>query len=280
MTPFDHAISWLQADMETPASYGLFHIVACILTLLAAAFSVWRFRDADDKTARRILFGAWVVLVALEVYKQLVFSMDVTDGIADWSYKWYAFPFQFCSSPLYVLPFAVFPRSERIRNAVMAFLATFSLFGGLAVMAYPGDVFISMIGINIQTMVHHGSQIVLGVFAVALYRKRLSWRFFLGGLVPFCVLSAAAMGLNLAVPAMLNAHGITDFTFNMFYVARDGRCSIPVLSWIQANMPYPVFFISYVLTLGFGGGLVTAGMGGIRYVSGWIREKRKKSSMQ
>ena len=247
MTPFDHAISWLQADMETPVSYGLFHIVACILTLLAAAFLVWRFRDAEDKTARRILFGAWVVLVALEVYKQLVFSMDVTDGVADWSYKWYVFPFQFCSSPLYILPFAVFPRSERIRNAVMAFLATFSLFGGLAVMAYPGDVFISIIGINLQTMVHHGSQIVLGVFAVALYRKRLSWRFFFGSLVPFCVLSAVAMGLNLAVPAILNAHGITDFTFNMFFISHRFPCTLPVLSGIYPVVPYPVFLLLYLV---------------------------------
>lgn len=247
MNVFERILYWLQAEMETPASYGLFHIVACILTLLAAAFLVWRFRDAEDKTARRILFGAWVVLAALEVYKQLVFSMDVTDGVAEWSYKWYAFPFQFCSSPLYVLPFAVFPKSERIRNAVMAFLATFSLFGGLAVMAYPGDVFISMIGINIQTMVHHGSQIVLGVFAVALYRKRLSWRFFLGSLVPFCVLSAAAMGLNLAVPAILNAQGITDFTFNMFFISHRFPCTLPVLSGIYPVVPYPVFLLLYLV---------------------------------
>ena len=113
MTPFDHAISWLQADMETPASYGLFHIVACILTLLAATFLVWRV--------------------------------------------------------------------------------------------------------------------------------------FFGSLVPFCVLSAVAMGLNMAVPAILNAQGITDFTFNMFFISHRFPCTLPVLSGIYPVVPYPVFLLLYLV---------------------------------
>ena len=268
MNMFEKIIYWLQADMEPPTSYGLFHIVACILTLLATAFLVWRFRDAEDKTVRRILFGAWVVLVALEVYKQLVFSMDVTDGVADWSYQWYVFPFQFCSSPLYVLPFAIFPRSKRIRNTVMSFLATFSFFGGLAVMAYPGDVFIGMIGINFQTMVHHGSQVVLGVLMVAWNRRRMDKVFFAKGVIVFAILVAVAMILNFGVHAALVSAGMGDLTFNMFFISPYHPCTLPVLSLVYPAVPYPVFLVLYLLGFSAVAGIVFGMEAGILHLIG------------
>ena len=247
MNIFERIVYLLQVDMTPPASYGIWHICFLLLTVAASVCAVWRLRDVTEKTLRRFLLAVWVVLVALEVYKQLVFSLDVTDGIADWSYQWYAFPFQFCSSPLYVLPFAIFPKSDRIRSAVMSFLATFSFFGGLAVMAYPGDVFISMIGINIQTMVHHGSQVVLGVLMVAWNHRRMDKVFFAKGIAVFAILSAVAMILNLGVHAALVSAGMGDLTFNMFFISPYHPCTLPVLSLIYPVVPYPVFLLLYLV---------------------------------
>lgn len=247
MNPFERILYLLQADMETPASYGVWHIFFLLLMTATSVFAVWRFRDASEKTGRKLLLALWITLGALEIYKQLVFSMSVTDGIADWSYQWYAFPFQFCSSPLYVLPFAIFPKNERIREAVMCFLATFSLFGGLAVMAYPGDVFISMIGINIQTMVHHGSQVVLGILMVTWNRRRMNKTFFAKGVIVFVILAAVAMLLNLGVHAGLVAAGMGDLTFNMFFISPYHSCTLPVLSLIYPVVPYPVFLTLYLV---------------------------------
>ena len=268
MSIFERILYLLQADMETPASYGVWHICFLLLTAAASVLAVWRFRNASEKTLRKLLLGVWIGLAALEVYKQLVFSLDVTDGVASWSYQWYAFPFQFCSSPLYVLPFAVFPKSDRIRSAVMSFLATFSLFGGLAVMAYPGDVFISMIGINIQTMVHHGSQVVLGILLAAWNRRRMGKVFFAGGIAVFAILAAVAMLLNLGVHAALAAAGMGDLTFNMFFISPYFDCTLPVLSAIYPVVPYPVFLALYLL--GFSavaGGIFTLEKG-ILYLTG------------
>lgn len=247
MSLFERIVHWLQADMTTPASYGVWHICFVLLTVAASVCAVWRLRNATEKKLRQFLLAVWLVLVALELYKQLVFSLDVTDGIADWSYPWYAFPFQFCSSPLYVLPFAVFPKSDRIRGAVMSFLATFALFGGLAVMAYPGDVFISMIGINIQTMVHHGSQVILGVLMVAWNRRRMDKVFFAKGIAVFAILAAVAMILNLGVHAALVSAGMGDLTFNMFFISPYHPCTLPVLSLIYPVVPYPVFLTLYMV---------------------------------
>ena len=246
MSFFEKIVMCLQAEMETPALYGAFHIMFALLTIACSAFLIWKFHDADEKTTRRILLGTWIAIAVLEIYKQIVFSMDVSDGVATWSYTWYAFPFQFCSSPLYVLPFAALLKEGRAKDATMSFLSTFALFGGLVVMIYPGDVFIGMIGINIQTMVHHGSQVVIGLFLAARNRHRFSFKFFLMGIIPFAILSAIAMGLNEVVHVFLTNKGLTD-TFNMFFISRHHDCTLPVLSSIAPKLPYPAFLMVYLL---------------------------------
>lgn len=247
MNLFEKIVYALQIGMETPTLYGAWHIVFLLLTIAASVLLVWRYRDASDRTLRKLLLVIWVVMVALEVYKQLVFSMDVSDdGVASWAYQWYAFPFQFCSTPLFALPFLIWMKEGRVRDAIMAFLSTFSLFAGLAVMLYPADVFIGMIGINIQTMVHHGVQVALGVLLAARYHHRLDRRFYLGSLAVFSVFAAVAMALNLGVHALLVAGG-SDATFNMFFISPYHDCTLPVLSAIDPLVPYPVFLLIYLV---------------------------------
>ncbi len=246
MSPFEKFIRILQASMKTPQSYGLWHVVCLLLTAGLAVFLILRFRDAEDKTVRRILFAAWLVMALLEIYKQLVFSMKVSDGVASWDYQWYAFPFQFCSTPLYALPLLVFMKEGRARDAVMTFFSGFSLFAGLAVMFYPGDVFIDMIGINVQTMVHHGLQVALGLFLAAYNRRRLNKKSFLGSLVVFYIFVAAAMVMNAAVYRMFAVKGI-DETFNMFYISPHYDCTLPLLSEVYRAVPYAVFLLIYLV---------------------------------
>ena len=247
MTFFEKLIYALQADMTTPSLYGIWHIAFFLLTIVCTVLLVWKFRDTSDKTLRRLLLVVWITLVVLEAYKQLVYSMHVTDGVASWRYQWYAFPFQFCSTPLYALPFIIFTKESRLRDAFMGFLATFSLFGGLAVMIYPGDVFIETIGINIQTMVHHGSQIVIGIFLVAYNRRRMNLGFFLVGLIPFYAFSALAMALNLGAHAALTAAHMEDTVFNMFFISPYHDCTLPVLEAIYPQVSYPVFLLLYLV---------------------------------
>ena len=271
MSLFEKLVMCLQASTETPPSYGLFHIASLLLTIAITTLLIWKFRDAEEKTVRRILLGTWITIAILEVYKQIVFSMTVTDGVASWGYAWYIFPFQFCSSPLYVLPFAIFLKEGRAKDAAMSFLSTFALFGGLAVMLYPGDVFTYMIGINIQTMVHHGSQVVIGLFLAARNRHRFSFKFFLMGIIPFAILSAVALGLNEIVHLYLTNNGLAGTTFNMFFISRHHPCTLPVLSTLAPKLPYPVFLMVYL----FGFALAASIIFGLE--SGCIRPAKRSS---
>ena len=237
-------------QIACPVSYGGFHIVSLILIASITVAICKLSKDKDEKTERKIAFWFWIVILSLEIYKQLNYSISFEDGNFVWDYRWYIFPFQFCSSPLYVLPLVAFLPSGKVREALVAFLATFSLFAGLAVCIYPNDVYVETLGIDIQTTIHHGSQVILGIFfalkrlpLVTLNRKK---NYLLGAVSVFSAFAGVAMLLNIAGYHLLNAFGI-DETFNMFFISPYFDCTLPILSLIDDLIPYPVFLILYLL---------------------------------
>ncbi|MBO5879168.1 MAG: YwaF family protein, partial [Clostridia bacterium] len=194
-------------------------------------------------------------ILLLEVYKQINFAFDYNEGDPIWDYAWYSFPYQFCSMPLYVLPFIAFLNNGKVRNACIAFMTYFSLIGGIVVFIYPGDVFIQTIGINIQTMVHHGSQLVLGIYFAVYNRRKFGFKYFLSAIPVFVVLFCGAMLLNFAVHAYFMKNGIGD-TFNMFFVSPYYDCTLPVFSSIYQAVPYPIFLFLYILGMSIGASLI------------------------
>ena len=244
MSAFEKILTFLRFEMESPGNYSPFHIVFLLLTIAVTAFLIWRFRDSNEKTARRILLGAWITLVIFEVYKQVIFSYD-GNAATPWSYPWYIFPFQLCSNPLYVFPFAAFLKKGPAKDAVVSFLATFSVFGGLAVMFYPNDVFTGVGGVNVQTMVHHGTQVAIGIFLAARHRRNWSLKVFLKGVIPFAILSAIAIGLNEIMYAHFTSNGI-DATFNMFYISPYFENTLPIYSDVHKAVPAPWNVLIYI----------------------------------
>lgn len=239
MTEFLH---FLDGQMECPPSYGVFHLTAVALVLVATVLLCLFAKDVKDRRFRLIVLIVWIVLVLFETYKQINFSFNYNDGNPYWDYQWYAFPFQLCSSPIYILPFIFLSKEgSLVRTATVAFSATYVLFAGLAVMAYPGDVFIRTIGINIQTMVWHGSQVLLGIYFLVRYRRELTLKFFIAAIPVFVIMVSVAMALNLIVP------NFTTETFNMFYISPLFPCTLPVLSGFWGKMPWILFLLLYLV---------------------------------
>ena len=248
MNFFHTILDLMNLEMPTPTLYGWFHILALIATIAVTVLLVVKFRDCDDRTFRRIVLIAWLLIFIPEIYKQLLYSLHYAeDGSIFWDYQWYAFPFQFCSSPLFIYPLIVWLRDGMLRNMAIAFTAFFCFFGGLAVMLYPGDVFIDAIGINIQTMLNHGGQVVIGIFCAARYRKALSNRFWLSSLPVFGVLFLIATILNIAAHYLFPLFGI-DETFNMFFISPFHDTTLPVLSMFNG---LPHIFLSLIYLVSF-----------------------------
>lgn len=269
MNLFESVLYHLSGRMEIPAGYGVFHLICFALVILITVFLCLKFGKASQKTEKILLLSAWGVLVILEIYKQLLYSINFTDPVT-WDYQWYSFPFQFCSSPLYLFPLAALIKNERARDAVRMFLATFSLFAGLAVMFYTNDVFSTYIGINLQTMIHHGAMVIFGVYLGGrlLREGKMTLPYFLRGCLVFVIMLLIALILNLCAPLF------TDELFNMFYIGPNFPCTLVILDRIYLNVPYILFFIIYTLGFSFAALLIFCGQIFLR--PSWYKSRKSK----
>ncbi len=247
-----------------PAAFGRFHILSVVLILLLFVLMViFRRRlPRGERALHRSLLLFGVGLLLLEIGKQITYSY--TPGMG-WAYNWDRFPFQFCSTPIYAALVAMCLPDGRVRRAILAFLATYSPVAGCAVLFYPAaDVFHEIVFLNVHTMLWHGAMLLFGLYLWLTEAVRPSVRTARNAALVYLPTPLIALVLN-------EAEHLWDFageyTFNMFYISRYGNCMIPLLSWVQDNAPYPLFFASYVVLLGMGGALVTAGMGIIRRAS-------------
>lgn len=242
MSFFENLLRLLDLRMEQPGLYGWFHLLCLILT---AAVTVWlcvRHRTAPPEKIRRLVLVTAIVVAVLEVYKQINFGFSYTDGIT-FDYAWYAFPFQFCSTPMYVGLLAGLTQKGKVHTAACAYLATYAVFAGICVMLYPSTVFVDVIGINIQTMVCHGSMIVIGIYLLCSGYVKLEHKTIFKAMPVFgiCVLLAAGMNEIAHVTGLLE----TD-TFDMFFISPYCEPSLPVYSLVQGVVPFPWSLVIYI----------------------------------
>lgn len=246
MTPLDEFLSWLQGTMPLPTMFGLFHIMSLIVVTAVTVFVAIKYRHGGEKTLRIILLAMAITTLTFELYKQLVFSFhyDSVNEVSYWSYQWYAFPFHFCSITMYLAPVAAFLKPGKVRQALFNFLGTFGLFGGLAVMIYAEPVLINMIGISIQTMIHHGSQVVIGVFLLASGRVQFNYKAMLGASIVFVIPVFMSIIMNV-VFYQINRTSLG--VFNMFWISPYFATDLPILSLIKPSVHYLVFVLIYIV---------------------------------
>ncbi|MCQ2413412.1 MAG: YwaF family protein [Clostridia bacterium] len=239
-----------QVTMEAPGNYGKFHLISFALMVLVTVLVCLIFKRCSLKTERVVVGLFWALIMVLEIVKQLTLGFVMKDGVIIFDYSWWSFPFQLCSTPLYTLPFAVFLKKGRMRDAFVAYSALFAIFGGIVVMVYPNDVFTTMTYLNYQTMIHHSTQIVTGVFLGVRYLRKFTLRFYLGAMEVFAFLSALALGMDLVIPDLIGE------SFNMFYISPKYPNHLPILSTVYASVPYPVFLIAYLVGFGIAAALI------------------------
>ena len=261
----------LKYKAPVPKIFGLSHIIAFVLVIGLAVFLSIRFKNADEKTVRRILLVTTLVTIAFEIYKQIVFNFSFDGQSITFDYQWYVFPLQFCSTPMYVGLLAALIKKEWLHKSLCAFLATYGLFAGLTVIAYPGDVFTSTVGINIQTMVCHGLMVSNGIFLLASGYVRPRHKSMLYALPVFSAFVVLAMILNEVVyySGILNGD-----TLNIFFISRHFEPTLPLYSTIQNVIPYPFCVFFYIFGFSTASYLLLLINIGIRKLISLIRAKK------
>ena len=233
----------LDAEMTCPLPYGWFHLLFFAVSIIAGVLLCIFFKDAEKYAPRVVLITA-VTVILLEVYKMINFGFSYEDGIS-YSFPWSSFPWQFCSTPMYVGLLAGLIRRGAVHRSLCAYLATYAMFAGLCVMIYPNSVFIDTIGINIQTMICHGSMLSIGIYLLGSGYVKAEHKTVLHALPVFCAAVAVAMGLN---EWAYRTGMLEDHYFNMFYFSPHTDPHLPLYSNVQnaLGVDNPLSFIIYV----------------------------------
>ena len=243
---YDLKTNW-ELKGELFSNYGWYHLMWLGIMIVATIVLTLVFaRKHNKKVDDRVIFSIGALLLEIEIYKQVFYTIDAGH------YQWYAFPFQFCSVPMYVAFIAPLIKNEKVKEAMYKFLAFFGLLAGLAVMLYPDTCLNTRyISILIHTMLWHSSMVVMGVYLVVArkYGQNI-FKEVLPGSIVFVIILAIAIIANIIAYKTyfgIPEKNIYNDTFFLMYVSPYYDSPLPILSNIKASVPYPIFMLSYIM---------------------------------
>ena len=235
-------IHFLQGKMEEPGLFSWFHLVMLIPIIAAAILIPLFFKDAKEKTYKRILLIIWIVLLIFELFKQLVLALHYGSP-SYWEYSVRDFPFSICSMVYYFVPIILFVNKEKhpkIVDTAIGYMSFITLTMGIIVCIYTKMVTSELIYINIQTLVHHGALVVLGVYIYVWNRRTITIKTFYRTLIAF--------GITAVIAILINVAFHPNF-INMFFINPMRITNLPIGNIVQEKAGYPVYLIGFLATI-------------------------------
>lgn len=251
MNFFYRILLFLQRKMNTPTTFGWFHLLCILLSIIVLVFLYKKRSNYSERQLKTLLFNYGIISFVLELLKQLIwsFNYDSITGLVTWDYNWYAFPFQLCSTPIYVALMCSFMKNSKVRNALLSYLAFFTMLGGIATVIYPESCFTGDILINIHTMWLHCGSLVVSIYLLFTRAVEIKLENLKHAFLVFLIFVIWAEGLNVF---MYNSGILNGETFNMFYISPYFVSSLPVFDLIQENVPFVFYIKIYIITLFLG----------------------------
>ncbi len=121
------------------------------------------------KFSDRLFFLCGVLMLCSEIWKQLVLTFALGNGIYDW---WYV-PFQLCSVPMYILLAYPWLRREGIRRTLLAFLMSYCLMSGIIVFADTSGLQYPIPELTAHSYIWHLLLILIGIGSGITYCRSL-----------------------------------------------------------------------------------------------------------
>ena len=151
-----------------------------------------------------------LLMAASEIWKQFYLTFGVNRG----SYDWWYFPFQLCSTPMYVLLLLPHLKKGRLRLTLLSFLMCYGTLGGIAVFADTSGLHYPVLSLTVHSYLWHILQIAVGILAGIAFRRETAghrpWTSFADASLLYLAFCGAATFINLLV----SPHAV----INMFYI--------------------------------------------------------------
>lgn len=226
--------------MEPPGAYGLFHILFTLIGFAVCGLAAWKLRHTSEKTMNRILFICGLGLALSEVFKQF-FCYYV---IAEQSYHWGEFPFQLCSTPMYMCLVVPFLKEGRLRRSLYSFMVLYNLLGGAISFAEPSGLFHEYVFLTAHSCIWHMLLVFVGLLICFTKRGGVAVKDYVDATKLFLILCGVAFGLNCFVQLGLGEK------MNMFFVG-PGNSPIAVFKqfseWFGWYVNTPIYIFAVCL---------------------------------
>ncbi|MBQ8219509.1 MAG: YwaF family protein [Bacilli bacterium] len=255
MSIFERIVYFLQGKMDSPVSYGWFHLLWILLSFITIYILYKKRNNHSDKQLKLILGIYGVIALILEILKQISwsFNYDINTGIITWDYTWYSAPFQLCTTPIYVSLICLFLKDGNVRKSLLSYLAFITILGSIVTMIIPDSCFTSDILVNIHTMWLHCGSFVVSVYLLISREVELNISNLFSAIRIFLISVFIALVLNIIV---YNSGVLNKEEFNMFYISPYFISTLPVFSTIQMHVHYIVYLITYIWILIIGSFIV------------------------
>ena len=159
------------------------------------------------KKQRYFFLCCGLVLLASEIWKQWCITYQLNNGV----YNWWYFPFQLCSTPMYICLILPWVKSPRLYQAFLSFLMDFGLLGGIFAFCDTSGMHYGCAPLTIHSYAWHFTLIGIGLSAGYIRRKNKDRSGYAGAAVCYLTCCLIATGLNL----VLHQYG----SINMFYIS-------------------------------------------------------------
>ena len=255
MSIFERIVYFLQGKMDSPVSYGWFHLLWILLSFITIYILYKKRNNHSDKQLKLVLGIYGVIALILEILKQISwsFNYDINTGIITWDYTWYSAPFQLCTTPIYVSLICLFLKDGNVRKSLLSYLAFITILGSIVTMIIPDSCFTSDILVNIHTMWLHCGSFVVSVYLLISREVELNISNLFRAIRIFLISVFIALVLNIIV---YNSGVLNKEEFNMFYISPYFISTLPVFSTIQMHVHYIVYLITYIWILIIGSFIV------------------------
>ncbi|RGC52358.1 YwaF family protein [Absiella sp. AM29-15] len=235
----DTLLSYTAWMMNEPEPWGIFHILMLLVGVPVTIFLGWKTRHISQAMHQRLLFILGMILILLELYKQL-FSYAIVNHH---TYDWWIFPFQLCSLPMYLcvlLPFL----KKHSTSIIETFLMDFTILGASMALLFPDDMMHSYITLTAHAFLWHFILLFIG-FHIAWYRKTFAKYHLVILLFIFTAVLATCFNM------IFHIYGDID----MFYISPYMPFSQPVFDMLEPIIGRIPTILIY-LVCACGGGLL------------------------
>lgn len=255
MNIFEKFLYMLQAEMETPKAFGWFHFLWIFLIITTLIILFKNKSRYSEKQLKKVLGTYGIVALLLEIAKQLIWSFNynpVTNAVS-WDYQWYAAPFQFCTTPIFVSIICLFLKNNKLRNSLLSYMALATILGSIVTILLPDSCFTSDILVNVHTMWLHCGSFVVSIYLLMTGAVKIEKQNLKSAIKVFLVFVLLAEVLNIGI---YNSGILNGETFNMFYISPYFITHLPVFKTIQESVPFIIYLLAYVLIVNIGATVV------------------------